>query len=239
MRTELSLLQPFGTAILLAGFLGTGAAMAQEGALDRQDRIEYASQTDLDPDTETVSCEQVSWHRDLLGRHPFVDDACHDAVVVNGERWARFEVEYLGREADGTVQADFQNPEGRSSGRATLQFPEDHRVILDGERYTWAAVREGQMLNLYVPEGQYGFATEPGVSSRQLARTTDADTDARQREQDQDRRLARAEPRPRDERQRELPATAGPLPLLGLAGLMSLLGGLGLTVRRQLLKTGA
>jgi hypothetical protein len=235
MRHKLNLLQSIGMATLMAGFLGTGAAMAQERALDRKDRIERASETRLDPAMATARCEEVTWHRDLLGKHPFVIDACHDVVIANDERWARFEVEYLGRKADRSVLADFRDADGRSLGLISLRPGENQRVMLDGQPYTWDDVYEGQILNLYVPEGQYGFATEARGTPRELARATDAEP----RRDDRDR-LARAEPRPFDERPRQqLPATAGPLPLLGLAGLMSLLGGLGLTMRRRLRNTSA
>jgi LPXTG-motif cell wall-anchored protein len=43
--------------------------------------------------------------------------------------------------------------------------------------------------------------------------------------------IAQADPKPIAS---ELPNTAGPLPLIALGGLMSLLGGLGLTLRRKI-----
>jgi len=49
-------------------------------------------------------------------------------------------------------------------------------------------------------------------------------------------RLAQAEPEPMVE---SLPDTAGPLPLFAATGLVSLLGGLGLTLRRQFVRRNA
>jgi len=228
MNSRLNILKLAGAAIL--GFSLIGTAHSQQAAQEavQQDRIQGDPLAGME--LATVGCNEVNWHRDMLAEYPWSAEACHDVVVSNGQHWARFEIDYLGREPDGSVRAEFIGPDDRSHGMATLEPGENQRVMLDGQPYTWDEVFEGQRLSLFVPEGEFGFAGAPGTPAEQMARRVDDDA------ADEQMRLAEAEEDPAFDRERrqELPATAGPLPMLGLAGLLSLLGGLGLTMRRRL-----
>lgn len=81
-----------------------------------------------------------------------------------------------------------------------------------------------QLVNLSVPEGQYGFATQPGAPVEQIAVVTEAvPTPATAATG-----FAAAEPRAA-----MLPATADAPPWVALGGLLSLFGAVGMRLGRK------
>lgn len=228
MNTRLNVFVTTSAALLL-GLTWTGNIMAQDQQLS----------SDMPgPETDRVSCEEVDWHRDIVRDYPWVSNACHEAVVVDGEKWARFEAEFQRLNRDGTIVSNFRNDRGRSLGSVSLKPGPNQRVLLDGEPTRFSDLRRGQVLNFYVPEGVYGFTTQPGATDDQLVdivRTEDTeDEDSRQMAQADSERN-----RNQNERPDRLPATAGPLPIIALGGLLSLLGGATLTMRRRFKKPNA
>jgi hypothetical protein len=109
-----------------------------------------------------------------------------------------------------------------------LMPAQGQRVSIDGRPYRFSDLKRGQQLNLYVPEGMYALALEPGAPPEQLAQIV---APSAQRVQ-----LAQADRAPAPAATataQRLPSTAGPLPFLVLGGLASLLAGLGLSIRRR------
>lgn len=216
MNTRLNAFVMTSAAVLL-GLTWTGSAIAQELTSNMPG-----------PETDRVSCEEVDWHRDILRDYPWVANACHEAVVVDGEKWARFEAEFQNyNNQDGTIVSNFRNDRGRSLGSVSLKPGPDQRVLLDGNPTRFSDLRRGQVLNFYVPEGMYAFTTAPGAPENQQVQIVQPEEEQPARE------MARAERRDTTERPSTLPATAGPLPIIALGGLLSLLGGATLTMRRR------
>jgi len=218
------------SAVLLLGLAWTGNTNAQQSQLDMPR-----------PGTDQASCSDVDWHRDMTRDYPWVADGCHEVVVVDGQNWARFEAEFERFNRDGTITSNFKDDNGRSMGVVSLKPGPNQRVDLDGRQTRFADLRRGQVLNFYAPEGSYAFTTEPGSTEQvQIVQVEDQDA---QRLRDEaaarrSRELAQAEPA-RDTRRNTLPATAGPLPMIALGGLFSLLGGIGLTMRRRFSRSDA
>jgi len=104
----------------------------------------------------------------------------------------------------------------------TLMPAPQQRASIDGRPFRFSDPTRRQQLNLYVPDGMYALALEAGAAPEQLAQIVPPAQTAQ---------LAQAERAPAAAAQR-LPNTAGPLPLLAHAGLLSVLGGLGLSIRR-------
>lgn len=246
MNTRLNVIAMTSAALLLS-LAWTGDSMAQQRASNMPD-----------PGMDRASCSEVDWHRDMLRDYPWVEDACHEAVVVDGKKWARFEAEFQRSDQDGrTITAEFKNDRGRSLGSVDLEPGPNQRVMLDGERTRFSDLRRGQVLNFYAPEGEFSFTTEPGSSDqiqvsqrrndrdqsmadrgRDDQRWDDQRQDDQYRDDRSDRQFGQAD-RSGTDRQDRLPATAGPLPIIALGGLLSLLGGVTLSLRRRLTRTNA
>lgn len=210
-----------GAVMLLAGLLWAHGAIGQD----------VDPRAIPEPDVDPASCTDVNWHRDLLGKYPWVADACHEVVIVDGQKWARFEADFQRINRDGSIVSDFKNRQGRSRGNIELMPGPDQRVTLDGRPHRFSELQRGQTLNFYVPEGMYGFSMTPGAPSTELVRVVETPVE-RVSAPASEQRLARAEPRQTEPTYR-LPSTAGPLPLIALGGTLSLLAGLGLTLRRR------
>lgn len=204
--------------LLLAGLIGSSILAAQQTS----DRTEMPR-----PSRDVSSCQDLEWNKSLLTDYPWAMNSCQEVIVVDGQQWARFEAEFEGMNSDGTFDVDFLNRQGRSQGVVSLKPGADQKVLLDNREYTFSELSDNQKLNFYVPEGAYGFAVEPGAAPTELVEVVEPRTPAAEPE-----RLAQAEPRPA-RRSTTLPATAGPLPLFALGGLLSLLGGLGMTTMRR------
>lgn len=202
----------------LAGLIGSSALVAQE-TLDRKNLPR--------PGEDRSSCQDVEWNESLLLDYPWVMESCHEVIVMEGRKWARFEAQFDGMNRDGTFDVNFTNRAGREQGVVSLRPGANQTVLVDNREYRFSELSDSQQLSFYVPEGAYGFAVEPGVAPDELVAVVEPRTPVVETVQ-----LARAEPR-QTSRPTVLPATAGPLPLFGLGGLLAMLGGLGMTMRRR------
>jgi hypothetical protein len=187
--------------------------------------------------TSAGSCADVDWNQDMLRNHPALIDACQEVIVVEGETWARFAAKFVRIEPDGDVIFSVRDKRDRSIQEVTLDPTPGQVAYIDDRATPFSSLRTTDRISLYVPEGQFGFATRP-VAQEELA-TVIVPTDST-RTVDSTRTSETEAPvlttetavAQRDTRSAMLPTTAGPLPWLALLGLLSMLGGLGLTLRR-------
>ncbi|NBD95790.1 MAG: hypothetical protein GVY11_04855 [Gammaproteobacteria bacterium] len=214
MNTRLNVLTTTSAALLL-GLVSTGSVLAQQGQQDMPG-----------PEVDRASCEEVDWNPDLLRNYPWVVNGCQEAIIVDGRKWARFEAEFLQFHSDGAITSKFRNDRGRSLGDVRMMPGPDQTVMLDGRPYPFSRLQRGQILNFYVPDDTYAFTTSPGVPEAELVRIVEPV------ERQPSARMAEARPDV-TARPATLPATAGPLPIIALGGMLSILGGLGLTARRR------
>lgn len=207
-----------GTAALLIGCMfAATSAFAQEGT---------ASGDMPKPKAQKASCDVVNWRtgwdQELLSRFPNMEQGCHEVVIVDGKKWIRFEADFVRRNSNGSVVSDFQSPRGRSIGQLTLKPAPEQRVLLDGREYRFSELSKGQSLNFYVPEGTLAFATTPDAPAERVAEVV-VEEPVRMAEVDETRTTQRPD---------RLPQTAGPLPLVATGGVLFLMAGLGLGIRR-------
>ena len=215
MNTRLNVLAMTSAALLL-GLAWTGSSLAQQAAPAMPA-----------PELDRVSCAEVDWHQNMMRDYPWVANGCHEAIVVDGQKWARFEAVFQQLNRDGTITSNFRNDRGRSLGEVKLRPSPDQRVLLDGRPTRFSDLRRGQTLNFYAPEGMYAFATEPGAPPAEVVQIVEPQPTTQPPVQ-----MAQAQPATTT-RPTTLPATAGPLPIIALGGLLSLLAGTTLTMRRR------
>jgi LPXTG cell wall anchor motif len=182
---------------------------------------------------QAATCTEVDWATDLLALYPRIGEACQEVVIAEGVKWARFDADFVRADnRDSTVTLNFKNRQGRAMGDLVLKPATAQRVLVDGRSMRFSQLTRGQQLNLYIPEGMFAVAIEPGAPPEQLAQIVRQPTSPAQANPAQ---LLAQNPTPRATTAQRLPATAGPLPFFAVAGLMSVLGGLGLTIRRRFL----
>ena len=222
MNTKSSVIITTRTALVLAGCVWAGSTIAQDNkVISNMDR----------PADDVASCEAMHWNTEFLGTYPWVVEGCHAVVTVNGEKWARFEGKFQRSNSDGSFDTQFNNTANQSLGTVTMTPEPGQRVQIDGRPTRFSDLQRDQVLSFYVPEGALGFAVEPGVPHTQLVKYVETPREE-MKEEEEPMQLAAAES-PSERTASRLPTTAGPLPLFALGGLMSMLGGLGLTLRRK------
>jgi hypothetical protein len=224
-RNDMSAIR-LGTALI--GLICAGTAGAQQ-QLDTNNLAQASVQA--------ASCAEVDWATDLLALYPRIAEGCQEVVIAEGVKWARFDADFVRSNNRGsTVTLNFKNRQGTSMGAVILRPATEQRVLIDGQRYRFSELTRGQQVNIYVPERMFAVAVEPGAPREQLAQIVREPTGPAQPNPTAAQLLAQADPAPASATTaQQLPATAGPLPFFALAGLMSLLSGLGLTIRRRFL----
>ncbi len=202
-------METMGLALAICGLMFAGVTVAQD--LD----VDSLSATDED----AASCAAVKWNAQLLAEYPRVAKACHEVIESDGQKWARFETELVGVNRSGAVRSNFKDRQDNYMGAITIMPAHDQMVAIDGRDYRFSELRAGQMLNVYVPEGTYGFSLAPGAPPAQVVEISEEPAP-----------VATAEPVVA-----RLPSTAGPLPWFALGGLLSLAGGIGIAIRRRMI----
>ncbi len=192
-----------------------------------------AQQTTQFPNEQVhkASCTGFNWNADMARDHPNVVAACQEVVVVNGVKWARLAANFTRIDRDGTVNFNVHDRNNRHV-EAVMIEPRPGQVAYINDRPTaFNRLHTTDTINLYVPENQYGYATQPGVPPDEIAMAAPEPVDA-----NTDTALADNTPPPADDAAAPsamLPQTASDVPLLALGGLLSLFGGLALTLRRM------
>jgi hypothetical protein len=217
MNTRLNVLART-LVVLLLGLASTSSVLAQQG-----------KHWMPGPDVVRASCEDVDWNRQMLSDYPWIVNGCRETLVFDGQKWARFEGEFLEFHSDGAITTRFRDERGRRLGTVRMMPGPNQTVLLDDQPYPFSRLQRGQMLNFYVPDDSYAFSTRPAMAEVETVQMLEP---VRPVEQQRPVRMAEARA-VASNRPAVLPATAGPLPIIALGGLLSLLGGLGLTARRR------
>ncbi len=215
------------TLALLSLALAWGGTVSAQSDLDTRELA--------DPKTRVQSCNQVdlAWNLQLIEQYPRIADACHEVVVNNNTKWARFEANFLRINADGSVTSEFIGPTGRKMGRYTLIPGPDQQVTLDGRKQPFSALTANQRINLYVPEGATELTSEPMTAPRQQSRIVRYEPiydDATRQDTRQADAIASTSS---DQRMTRLPSTAGALPWFAFGGLLAAFAGLALRIARR------
>lgn len=172
-------------------------------------------------------CRDVEWSQEILREYPAIGAACQSVEHRAGKTYVKFE---------GTVKEVIDNGrqvriDFKQGDTLTLAPPANTVLYMDGRETPISQLRRGAELNFYVPEDQLTaqfFADDSGTKSVAVPIVT---KQAVVREQSQP---AAATPERESVAARELPATAGALPLVALSAVMLLLAGAGATLYRIL-----
>lgn len=164
-----------------------------------------SAQTSIDRSftVKSETCDGVEWSQEALERFPTIASACQAVEERDGKRYVRFEATVKRNVNRGKeLVLDFKN-----GGEIAVTPPEGMHVYLDGRRTPVGRLQRGDELNFYVAEDRFAaqFPETETVSARFIVVP-----------------MAQPQEQVAEERMAALPATAGWLPLLALAGLVSL-----------------
>src|SRR5687767_1658874 len=63
------------------------------------------------------TCNQVVWETNLLRLYPRIAEGCQEVFWSEGQKWARFEADFIGRDGNGLVTLEFKDRDYRTLER--------------------------------------------------------------------------------------------------------------------------
>jgi len=115
---------------------------------------------------QELKCSDMLYSQEFLAKNPKAPAACQEVVAKNGEKYARFWGEVT--EVKGNlVTVSFKNVRGDSLAEVTIDPKPEAKVTIEGKSVKFSSLTKGQRLDVWVPEGRYGFYATPGESALQ------------------------------------------------------------------------
>lgn len=153
-----------------------------------------------DEDGMGLTCADIDFVPSVTSRASDVDLACRDVVELNGARYAKFKVELLSVRGNSTT-FHFIYPDGTTGSRHSITVDPSWRATIEGRQYRMSQLARGQELSVYLPSDRWEAHVDSPTST-----------------------FVAYTPAPMYAPDDMLPSTAGPLPLIGLFGILALLG---------------
>lgn len=185
--------------------------------------------------TKPATCEDFGWNADMTREHPRVISACQEVVQADGTTWARLDARFVKVQPDGTVIFTIRDKRDRMVDEVTMEPALGQVAYINNRATEFNKLSTTDRINLYVPEGEYGYATQPAPKQR-FARVIPIVAVAPapqvvEEVQTQPTPAVIAENRPAP---RMLPKTASMLPWALFAGGLMLFAALTVSLRRKL-----
>jgi len=158
--------------------------------------------------SSTVTCADLNWSAEVLAVNPDIGAMCQTVYEKNGKLYAKTSIEVV-RVRGNTMTFRPIHLDGTKGDSRSVTLDSAWRAKIAGREYRASDLMRGQELNVYVPEDRFALAVEDdSLDDSDFMVIEDAT---------------------------EMPTTASPLFLIGLAGGGFLaLGGLLSGIRRRL-----
>lgn len=156
------------------------------------------------------TCADLNWSADVLAANPDIGMSCSAVYEKDGKLYAKVPIEVL-RVRGNRMTFRPMHTDGTMGDSRSVQLDSAWRAEIGGRQYRASDLMRGQQLNVYIPEDRFALAIEDadGPDEADIVMI--------------------------EEEVVEMPTTASPLFLVGLAGGAFLaLGGLLSGVRRRL-----
>jgi len=157
-----------------------------------------------------VSCADLNWSAEVLAANPDIAMSCQAVYEKDGQLFAKATIEVIRVRGNRMTFRTMHTDGSKGDSRSVVLDP-SWRAEIGGRTYRASDLMRGQQLNVYLPEDRFALAVEDsdGVDTVDVVVI--------------------------EEEVVEMPSTASPLFLIGLAGgAFIALGGLLSGVRRRL-----
>ena len=156
------------------------------------------------------TCGDLNWSAEVLAANPDIAKSCQAVYEKNGSLYAKASIEVV-RVRGNRMTFRTLHTDGSKGDSRSIQLDNSWRAEIGGRQYRASDLMRGQQLNVYLPEDRFALTVEDADGP------DDADAMAIEDEVV------------------EMPTTASPLFLIGLAGgAFVALGGLLTGLRRRL-----
>jgi hypothetical protein len=163
---------------------------------------------------QAPTCADIQWNYGVLSEYPDIAETCRGVYEKDGKLYAKATVE-VQRIRGNRITFRPVHTDGTKGESHSVTVPASFRAKIAGREYRASQLVRGQELNVYLPEDRFALAVY----------------DEEAPEEDTELMMVDIE----EEEEVEMPTTASPLFLFGLAGggLLAL-GGLFTALRRRL-----
>ena len=178
------------------------------GQLMAQDEVKNISTKGVE--STTVTCADLNWSAEVLALNPDIGAMCQTVYEKNGKLYAKTSIEVV-RVRGNTMTFRPIHVDGTKGDSRSVTLHSSWRAEIAGRTYRASDLMRGQNLNVYLPEDRFALVVEDadGPDDADMMAIVPVVT--------------------------EMPTTASPLFLIGLAGGAFLaLGGLFSGIRRRL-----
>lgn len=170
-------------------------------------------------------CGAVKFSDEVLERFPRAPEACLDVISRDGQEYAVFNAR-LTQVSGNTMRMRFRHPDGSLGPTTSVTAPRDFRVLIDGEPTRVSELAPNQDLKAYVQVSRPMVALEPADTSQRMLIVPLMVERAPEEAGDRTRLADAAGGDP------EMPATAGPAPMLASFSVLFAFAALGLRALR-------
>ncbi len=157
-----------------------------------------------------TTCADLNWSAEVLAANPDIAQTCQAVYEKDGKLYAKASIEVV-RVRGNRMTFRTLHTDGTKGDSRSIQLDSSWRADIGGRSYRASDLMRGQQLNVYLPEDRFALALEDadGPDEADMMGVEDEVV--------------------------EMPTTASPLFLVGLAGgAMLALGGLFGALRRKL-----
>lgn len=173
-----------------------------------QAMAQNSSSEGMDIDTP-ATCADLNWSAEALAANPDIAMTCQAVYEKNGELFAKASIEVV-RVRGNRMTFRTLHTDGTKGDSRSIQLDNSWRAEIGGRSYRASDLMRGQQLNVYIPEDRFALAVEDADGPDAVDMVV-------------------------IEEVVEMPTTASPLFLIGLAGgAFMALGGLLSGLRRRL-----
>lgn len=158
----------------------------------------------------TKDCAAVKFSDEVLARFPRAQEACLDVISRAGQDYAVFNAR-LSEVRGNTMRVRFQLPDGSFGPTQSVTPPRDFRVLINGKPTRVADLAPNQDLKAYVEVARPMLALEPADSGQSMVIVPLVAEEVV--EEDSGARVAQAS-------DPQMPATAGPAPVIAIFGAL-------------------
>ena len=157
----------------------------------------------------TPTCADLNWSADVLANNPDIGESCQAVYEKEGKLYAKATIEVI-RVRGNRMTYRPLHTDGSKGDSRSVELDSAWRADIGGRKYRASDLMRGQQLNVYLPEDRFALAIADGegLDETDMVAVEEAV---------------------------EMPTTASPLFLIGLAGgAFVALGGLLSAVRRRI-----
>jgi hypothetical protein len=126
----------------------------------------FATAQQVDPEKlEKVSCSNLTFSQDFIGKYPKAGAACIEARVYKGKRYAKFNGKVFLKDPS-VITVQVLNVSGDPLDTVSFKpASANASLIVDGKKEKFSDLKVGDPITFWIPESRFSIYSAPGSKS--------------------------------------------------------------------------